>query len=243
MTGRALLLLFALLPPLAVAAPLPCPFPDDFAEAARPLPGVAQAFDRGTLRVLVLGSASVTGPGATGPESSWPARLEAQLAARHPGLSIEVVVRGGRGVSVQDHLALLQQEGPALRPQLVIWQAGTVEASRGMDPDEMTDALRAGLERIRRRGADALLVEPQFSRFLRTNSNIEPYREKLRLAAAGVGAPLFRRWDVMQHWVENGGPDLERTPADQRVAARDRVNECLAEGMADLIDQGAREAR
>lgn len=243
MTGRALLLFFALLARDAAGAVLPCPLPDDFAEAARPMPGVAQALAQGTLRVLVLGSASVTGPGATGPDASWPARLEAQLAARHPGLALEVVVRGGRGVSVQDHLALLRQESPALRPQLVIWQAGTVEASRGMDPEEMTEALRAGLERIRRRGADVLLVEPQFSRFLRTNSNIEPYREKLRLAAAAAAAPLFRRWDVMQHWVEHGGPDLERTPRDQRAATADRLNECLAQGMADLIDQGAREAR
>ena len=243
MTGPALLLLFALLAHGAAGAVLPCPLPDDFAEAARPMPGVAQALAQGTLRVLVLGSASVTGPGATGPDASWPARLEAQLAARHPGLALEVVVRGGRGVSVQDHLALLRQEGPALRPQLVIWQAGTVEATRGMDLEEMTEALRAGLDRIRRGGVDAMLVEPQFSRFLRANSNIEPYREKLRLAAGGAGAPLFRRWDLMQHWIESGGPDLERTPREARGVAADRLNDCLASAMAELIEQGAREAR
>lgn len=243
MTGRALLLALALLIPLAARAETACPLPAEFAEAARPLPAVARALEAGALRVLVLGSASITGPGASGPEASWPARLEARLAGQYPGRTLEVAVRGGRGVTVQEHLALLRQEGPGLRPHLIIWQAGTVEATRGMDPEEMTDALQAGLDRIRARGVDALLVEPQFSRFLRANSNVEPYREKLRLAAAGAGAPLFRRWDAMQHWVENGGPDLERTPREQRAAATDRLNDCLARAMTDLIVQGVREAR
>lgn len=242
MPGRALLLMLALLAPLAARAESACPLPPDFIEAARPLPAVARALDAGVLRILILGSASVVGPGASAPEASWPARLEAHLA-RQPGLALEVVVRGGRGVTVQDHLALLREEGPALRPHLVIWQAGTVEATRGLDLEEMTDALRAGLERIRGRGVDVLLVEPQFSRFLRANSNVEPYREKMRLAAAGAGAPLFRRWDVMQHWIENGGPDLERTPRAQRAATTDRLNDCLARAMAELLREGAREAR
>jgi hypothetical protein len=250
MTGRGLLVALALLWPLAAGASqppaagtsLPCPLPPDFAEAARPLPAVAQALERGTLRILVLGSASVTGPAASGPGASWPAQLQARLSLHYPRATLEMAVRGGRGVSVQDHLALLRA-ADATRPALVIWQAGTVEATRGMDPDEMTDALRAGLDRIRGEGADALVIEPQFSRFLRANSNIEPYREKLRLAAAGAGAPLFRRWDLMQHWVEGGGPDLERTPRAQRAAATDRLNECLAAALAELVAQGVNEAR
>ncbi|HZH46025.1 MAG TPA: SGNH/GDSL hydrolase family protein [Roseococcus sp.] len=251
--GRAFLVTLAVLLPLAARADTTCPLPPDFAEAARPLQAVAQGLEGGgleggrreggTLRILVLGSASVTGPGATIPEASWPARLEARLAAVYPGRRLEVAVRGGRGVSVQDHLALLRQEDQAARPHLVIWQLGTVEATRGMDPEEMTEALQDGLERIRLRGGDAMLVEPQFSRFLRANSNMEPYREKLRLAAAGAGAPIFRRWDVMQHWLEHGGPDLERTPREQRAATMDRLNDCLARAMTELIVQGVREAR
>jgi hypothetical protein len=242
MTGRGLLLALGLLWPLAARANLPCPLPADFAEAARPLPAVAQALERGPLRILVLGSASVTGPAASGPDASWPAQLQTLLALRYPNATLEMAVRGGRGVTVHDHLALLRS-ADELRPALVIWQAGTVEATRGMDPDEMTDALRSGLDRIRQHGADALVIEPQFSRFLRANSNIEPYREKLRLAAAGVGAPLFRRWDLMQHWVEQGGPDLERTPRAQRAATADRLNECVAAALTELIAQGVNEAR
>ncbi|MFL1460849.1 OpgC domain-containing protein [Roseococcus sp. DSY-14] len=243
MRAAALLLPLLLLAAPAAAQPA-CPaVPEEVIEAARPLPATLAALNAGTLRVLVLGSASVTGPGGSGPEHSWPARLQALLAAAHPQAVVEVAVRGGRGVSVQDHLALLRQEGPALQPQLVVWQAGTVEAARGADPEEMTEALTAGLDRIRRRGADAILVDMQWSRFLRGNANVEPYRDKLRLAAGGAGAALFRRWELMESWADAGALDLERTPPAARRAALDRLNDCLARSLASLVARGLAEAR
>lgn len=243
MRAAALLLPLLLLAAPAAAQPACPPVPDEVTEAARPLPATLAALNVGTLRVLVLGSASVTGPGASGPEAAWPARLQALLADAHPGRTVEVAVRGGRGVSAADHLALLRQEGPALRPALVIWQAGTVEAARGADPEEMTEALQGGLDRIRRRGADAILVDMQWSRFLRGNANVEPYRDKLRLAAAGAGAALFRRWDLMQSWVESGALDLERIPPRERTAALDRLNDCLARALLAVVERGIAEAR
>lgn len=227
----------------ARAATPGCMPPPDHLSMPRPLPEVARGLQRGAVRILALGSGSVTGPGSSAPEAAWPARLQAILSERYPGRTIEVVVRGGRGVSVTDHVALLREASPADWPNLVLWQAGTVEAVRGLDPDEMTEIMRAGLERIRRHGADALIMDQQFSRFLRANSNIEPYREKLRLIAASYGASFFARYELMQHWVETGAIDLERTPRPERAAAIDRLNDCLARALAALIVQGVAEAR
>jgi lysophospholipase L1-like esterase len=204
---------------------------------------VARALQQGRLVVLALGSGSVTGPGASGPEAAWPARLQALLQQRFPGRTIEVAVRGGRGVTVNDHLALLRESLASDMPALVLWQAGTVEAVRGMDPDEMAEALRQGIERIRRRNADVVVVDQQYSRFLRANTNIEPYREKLRLTAAAAGAALFPRYDLMQHWVETGAVDLERTARPDRAAAVDKLNDCIARALAELISRGVSEAR
>lgn len=231
------------LPPLPAAAVPACDVPADVLTLPRPFFATARALQSGTLRVLVLGSGSVTGAGASTPESAWPTRLQALLAARYPGRSVEVAVRGGRGINVNDHLALLRDAPSAQEPALVLWQAGTVEAVTGMDPDEMTDAMMAGLERIRAWGADTIIIDQQFSRFLRANTNIEPYREKLRLIAAAAGAPVFRRYDLMQSWVESGALDLERTPRREMAAAMDRLNDCLARAIAALIVQGVTEAR
>lgn len=242
MIRLSLLLLAMLLPPGAARATA-CDVPADVTSAARPLPATARAVQAGTLRILILGSGSITGPGASGPDASWPARLQSLIATRYPRMQVEVALRGGRGVSVHDHLALLRDGLAAESPALVLWQAGTVEAVRGLDPDDMGETMLQGLERIRRRGADIIIVDQQYSRFLRANVNIEPYRDKLRLVAAATGAPLFRRYDLMQHWVDMGALDLERTARSERGAAMDRLNDCLAKALVELIAQGVAEAR
>nr|WP_314074077.1 SGNH/GDSL hydrolase family protein [uncultured Roseococcus sp.] len=236
-------LLAALLLALPARAAPDCDVPADYLSVPRPFFATARALQSGALRILVLGSGSVTGVGASTAEAAWPIRLQLLLAARYPRRDIEVTVRGGRGINVNDHLALLRSEPPGAAPALVLWQAGTVEAVRGMDPDEMTDAMMAGLERIRLWGADTVIIDPQFSRFLRTNTNIEPYREKLRLIAASAGAPVLRRYDLMQYWIDSGALDIERTPRREIPAAMDRLNDCLARALASLIVQGVTEAR
>lgn len=228
--------------PLGAGASV-CDMPAEVMAGARPMPAVQRGLQPGPLRVLVLGSGSITGPGASGPDASWPARLQSLLEARFPGRQVEVSLRGGRGVSVTDHLALLRDGLGGDAPALVLWQAGTVEATRALDPDEMGEVMRAGAERIRRRGADLIIMDQQFSRFLRANTNIEPYRDKLRLVAAASGASFFRRYDLMQSWVDSGALDLERAPRAERTALIDRLNDCVARALADFIAQGVAEAR
>jgi len=254
---RSSLILACLLLALPVGAGASvCDVPNDVLSGARPMPAVQRALQPGLqlgpqpgpqlgpLGVLVLGSGSITGPGASGPYASWPARLQALLEGRFPGRTVDVSVRGGRGVTVTDHLALLRDGlGGGDTASLVLWQAGTVEAVRGLDPDEMGEALRQGAERIRRRGADLIIMDQQFSRFLRSNTNIEPYRDKLRLVAAASGASYFGRYDLMLHWVDSAVVDMERAPRAERTALTDRLNDCLARALTDFIAQGVAEAR
>jgi acyl-CoA thioesterase-1 len=217
-----------------------CEVPQELASEARPLPHAARALDAGALSILAIGSASVASP-AAGAERAWPARLQAALQARFPNRRIEVSVRGGRGVTAADHLAMLREGG--LGAALVVWQAGTVEAARGLDGEEMSEALVQGIERIRRGGADVVLMDQQFSRFLRANADVERYRDKLRQAAAATGAPLLRRYDLMQGWAEGGGPDVERAPRADRAATMDALNDCLGRALSVMIIRGIALAR
>lgn len=227
------------LPAVAGAAPA-CDVPADILGEARPLPAAARALAGGSLSILAIGSASAAGAQG-GAEAAWPAQMQAALEQRFPGKRIELSVRGGRGVTAVDHLALLRDG--ALGAQLVVWQAGTVEAARGLDIDDMSEAVVQGIERIHRLGADVVLMDQQFSRFLRANANIDPYREKLRMAAAATGVPLLRRYDLMQGWAEGGGPDVERASRAERAEVVARVNECLGVALARLIARGITAAR
>lgn len=232
-----------LAPAPARAGPPACTAPAEAMEEARPLQGAARALELGRLRILVLGSASVLRPGSADPATAWPARMQATLARRYPQGGITLVVQGARGASVTDNLPRLLQALREEAPALVIWQAGTVEIARGMDPGEMSEVMREGLDAIRATGADVLVMDPQYSRFLRANANVEPYRDKLRLLAGSVGAALVPRYDIMRHWVDTGAVDLERAPLGERAAALDRLNACLAETVARMIVRGLNEAR
>jgi len=213
-----------------------CDVPAEYAAEARPLPQAARALAAGHLSVLAIGSGSAAGAAGSQPEAAWPARLAATLQARFPQARVEMSVRGARGVTAMEHLAMLR-DGPS-GAALVVWQVGTVEAARGLDADEMSDALRSGIERLRRGGADIVLMDQQFSRFLRANANVEPYRDKLRLVATATGTPLLRRYDLMQGWAEGGGPDVERAPRNERTAVMDRLNDCVGRALGALVIRG-----
>ena len=228
------MLLAALLAGPAARAAAPCPVPAEMLDAA-PLPATARAVARGRLDVLVVGSASVNGPGGSGPEASYPRQLEGVLRARLPGVRIELSVRGGRGLTAEAQAALVAAALREAPRQLVIWQAGTVEAVRGLDIAEMTSVLGDGAALVRRAGADLVIMDQQFSRFMRGNADVEPYREALRRVAAATGAGFFRRWDIMQAWAEADVVDAERAPREQQVAEVDRLNECLASALATLL--------
>ena len=241
---RATLLLALLLlgaPPARAEAPA-CGAPAEYLEASA-LPAVATGVVTGRLRVFATGSASVLGSGVSGEGASWPARLESLLRERRPDLDIRMEVRGGRGLTAQDQWRLIQEalrRGPV---ELVIWQAGATEAIRGMPLDDMGEVLSEGLAYLRARGVDVVLMDLQYSRFLRANADVEPYRETMRMLGAAHGAAFFRRYDLMRAWVEAGTVDPERAARERRTVAVDRLNDCLARGLAAFLRSGSREAR
>ena len=150
-------------------------------------------------------------------------------------MRVEVSVRGSRGLDAEAQVALVVEALGEAPRQLVIWQAGTVEAVRGLDLAEMVAVLLDGAALVRRSGADLLLMDQQFSRFMRGNADVEPYREALRRSAAAAGAGLFRRWEIMQSWAESDVVDAERAPRERQMAEVDRLNECLAGALATLV--------
>jgi hypothetical protein len=246
----------AVLLPLALALGLPgaaparaepagCSTPTELM-AASPLPGAFAAVARGNLRIMVVGGASSSNGGTSGPDAVWPKRLEALLTARLAPANVQLQTYGGRGTTAADHARILATEAPRYRPHLVIWQLGTVEAARSLPPDEMSDAVQDAAAKLRaQRGelTDLVLMDMQFSRFFRANADVEAYRDRLRMAATASGAQLFNRWLVMKNWAETGRLDLERAPRDQRVTVADELHDCLARALTAFILDGTQRER
>ena len=116
-----------------------------------------------------------------------------------------------------------------------LWQTGTVEAVRGLQPDGMLDVLHAGAERVRDAGGDLVLIDPQFSRFLRANTDLDPYENVMQQVATMPGVALFHRFDLMRVWANDGRIDLERTPKADRDKALEELNVCLGKVLARFV--------
>ncbi len=255
-------------PARAGARPAPCPSSDDVAGVVTPLPHLATALKPGaTVEILAIGSASIFGPEAslapgtltdqamrgapiTTPSTpqlmtqpsptAFPERMAKALEAAVPGAKVNVTVRGGRGLSAGDQFVLLHDSLQHGHYSLVIWQTGTVEAVRNLPPSEFAQTLADGAEQVANAAADLVLIDPQFSRFLQTYSNIEPYQQAFQQLGSLPGVLLFHRFDLMRAWVNDGQIDLERTPKADRARAVELLHACLGEHLARILVSGAK---
>ena len=247
-TSLMLLTAMLLLPGVAGAqtpepAPPACDAPADITAISGKLPHVAAALKPGTtLDILAVGSATMMGPRG-GIEGSFPFRMTEALRSAVPGATVKLTVHSGRGLTAADMLATIVTELGRHPYQLVLWQTATVEAVRNLPAEDLFQTLTEGAERIQAGNADLILIDPQFSRFLHANANLDPYQETLEQATGRPGVALFHRFDLMRHWVSSGQIDLERTQRVDRPKVVDLLHDCLGHALARMILQGADLAR
>ena len=217
----------------ATAGDPACEVPDHLAHSDGQLQRVGKSVKKEQrLDVLVVGTGSSTLAGAEGARNAYPARLEAALAARLPGVAVAVRtdVKNRRTTAEMDKA--IELDIPEFKPTLVVWQAGTVDAMRGIDPDEFRTALEHGIQTARTGGADVLLVNMQYSPRTESMIAVGPYAEHMRWVAQQQDLPLLDRLTIMRHWNETGAFDLGA--ADKNRTA-ERVHDCLGKLLAELI--------
>lgn len=230
---------------------LACALPSDLTTPASPLTHVAAALaTRNELNILALGSGSTVGnsgnsggPGTAykSPEGSFPKRMMDALRSTRPSPRFNLTVKGGRSMTAEIMLPILRQELIAHHYDLVLWQTGTVEAVQGLRPDVLRGVLQDGATAVEEAQADLVLIDPQFSRFLRANADLSPYETVLQQIASVPEVTLFHRFELTQTWVNNGEIDLERVSRDQRDKTIMLLNACLGNALARFVLTGAGE--
>jgi lysophospholipase L1-like esterase len=211
-----------------------CQIPDSFVPSGGSLSQVASAGRKGSLRILVVGTGSSSLAGPDGPRNAYPARLAEALKERLPKAEVAVStdVRGRR--TAADMAAAIQQLALDGKANLVIWQTGTVDAMRGVDPDAFRATLETGIAGAKAAGADVILVNMQYSPRTETMIAVQAYADAMQSVAQQQDVPLFDRLSVMKHWSETGSFDLS---ARSRVA--EGVHDCLGKILAQLIVDAA----
>jgi len=152
------------------------------------------------IKIIAIGSSSTAGAGASAPSASYPARLEAELRAHFPGDAIEVINRGVNGDTVEDMLARLDRDVIAEKPNLVLWQVGSNSILRDHPVLPEGGLLREGIRRIKKAGADIVLIDPQFSPKIIEKRDAPEMVELIDATARDTNVGVFHRFAIMRHW-------------------------------------------
>jgi len=123
------------------------------------------------------------------------------------------------------------------KPNLVIWQTGTLDAIRRIEPDDFRTALDEGVETLHRGGADVILMNMQYSPRTDIMIGLGPYADNMRVVAQQHEVPLFDRLNIMRHWSDTGAFDLYAAGKDNVLAHR--VHDCIGRSIASMIIDAA----
>jgi hypothetical protein len=232
-------------PPSAPAPDLAVPLPQDVCA----VPGYI-LFDDGKLErlkkavdqerhlnILVLGSGSSLLPAADGSGKAYPGRLEELLRQRFPKVSVNVTAVAKARLTTADMLASLDKVLLDRKPDLVVWQTGTVDAMRGVDPESFRTALDEGIDLIEESGADVVLMNMQYSPRTETMISLSQYADIMRVVARDRSVPLFDRREIMRYWNDSGSFDLNLGTKDFATAYK--VHDCLGRALASLLIEAA----
>jgi hypothetical protein len=213
-----------------------CEVPDYLLTSDSTLPKVADAIKAGhSLDILVVGSRSSTIP--TAEASAFPGRLQAILREKMPSLTVNVSVELENKKTAEEVAAGLGKLMEAKKPTLVIWQTGTVDAMRSVDPDDFRGAVDEGVAAMRDAGTDVILMNLQYSPRTETMISAPPYLDNMRVVAQQHDVPLFDRFAIMRQWNDSGDFDLFSTVHGLDLAKR--VHDCLGRALSKFVIDAA----
>jgi len=199
------------------------------------LPFVAKAIANKQLTVAVMGSGSSTLPDV---KKAYPARLEDFLASKLPGVTVKVLTHIKAREPASDVVPQLRKIIAAEKPSLVVWQTGTVEAMRGIEPDTFSGALQDGIEAAQDARSDVVLMNMQYSPRTELMISMPPYADAIRIVALQHEIILFDRLAIMRRWGELGTFDLNEVTKKMDTAFR--IHDCIGRLLGDLILEAAR---
>jgi lysophospholipase L1-like esterase len=187
------------------------------------------------LNVLVVGSRSSTI--LSSEASAYPAKLQAMLKEKLPAVPVNLSVELQTGKTAEDVAANLVKFVEAKKPTLVIWQTGTVDAMRSIDPDDFRGAVDEGVAALQKAGVDVVLINLQYSPRTETMISAPPYLDSIRVVAQAHDVPLFDRFAIMRHWNDAGDFDLFSSAHGPELAKR--VHGCLGRALTKFVIDAA----
>jgi acyl-CoA thioesterase I len=168
--------------------------------------GRAAVAEERELRIVAMGSSSTQGYGATNPQYSYPAQLKMRLEAAMPGIDIHVWNKGVGGQDAEEMVLRMKQDVKPERAHIVVWQVGTNSAIRRDPLTKFAQKLRAGIDIGQALGANFVMMNLQYVPAVVALPDEEEYARVMAEVAKEKGAGLFRRFEIMRSWYNDGMP-------------------------------------
>lgn len=191
----------------------------------------------GKLNILVVGSKSSV-IGVSDSSIAYPGRLQSALREKLPAVEVNVNLELLIKMTAEEIVPTLAKLLETRKPDLVIWQTGTVDAMRSVDIDDFRNAVDEGVAAMQTAGTDVVLMNLQYSPRTETMISASPYLDNMRVVAQQHDIPLFDRFAIMRQWNETGDFDLFSPSRGFELAKR--VHDCLGRALSTFIVDAAR---
>jgi len=228
------------LPAAAADDTAACVVPDSLVFVDTPLPHVAQALQAGRPLKLVVFGTSSSMPQTKGLPRSYAAGLQAALESRLPGAALQIDNLSEKTQTATQMADRLAKSVLPLKPDLVLWQTGNVDAAQQIDVNDFSAALEAGLAALRAADVDTVLVAPQFRMRLSVMVDVAPYDGVMGQIADAEDIIVFPRFDIMRYWADHETFDTRTSDLAAQLRIAEAQNRCLASLLADMIARAAR---
>jgi lysophospholipase L1-like esterase len=213
-----------------------CAVPSNLLESPYGLPRVAERLRRGEpIKIVALGSSSTEGIGASGPQASYPSRLQAELRRLWPNVAVTVVNKGIGGEQARHMLARFPRDVIAEKPHLLIWQTGTNSALVHGDIERLVEDIDRGIDLAESAGIDVMLMTPQYSPRFDNVRNKQAYLDNIAAIAAVNRVPVLPRYEVMKHWLASGQMSSREMINPDGLHLTDRSYLCLGVAVARMV--------
>jgi hypothetical protein len=222
--------------PAGRAEPEECAVPAEMTAATVRLARLAariQAHEPVT--IVAIGGASTKGAAAGSAELAYPSRLQQALAEWYPEVPIKVVNKGVPRQSAEQMFDRFPSDVIAEDPVLVVWETGIVDAVRGVEIDDFAGAVQRGIDELKNRAVDIVLMDMQFSRSTATVIDFERYLRTLHRMGELNDVYVFPRYAMMRYWSEQNVFNFDSVAADDRAKLAAKVYNCIGSRLAAFI--------
>ena len=189
------------------------------------------------VRIVALGSSSTQGIGASSPSLSYPSQLQSRLRSRYPSASVEVVNKGLGGANIYGLRSKYEAEIKTLNPDVLIVQAGTIEAIDGMNRDEFRRALTDLVASAKGSSAklEVILMDGQRYPGVGSTSAYDAYQNVVLGVAQSQGGSFVPRLQMMDELIRSGQFRLSELIGPDNLHMTDAMYSCLSTYLSGLF--------